>query len=551
MNAASANVVALLVELAQRAPDRPALILVEPSGGVERIGYAELARRTMALAGGFAAEGIRPGDRVLLLVPMSIELYVALFATLAAGAVGVFVDPWVGLRRIAALAADAEPTAVVGTPKSLLLRLLSSRLRRPLAVTVGGTTWAGLLADRTLSELETIGAERPIAIHPATADESALVTLTTGSSGESKGADRTHGFLVAQHAALADELPVAAGEVDLTTFPIFALHSLASGGTALVPPIHRARPDRFDAPAILATMTKERVVTAVASPPFWDRLAAAVAQQPGSRPALRRLVSGGAPVRDEQLRSWRRAFPDTEIRLVYGSTEAEPVASIDADERLAAAGESSRTPRGDCVGRFARSVDARVVRLERGPIVLGADGWGAWEVAAGEIGELVVSGAHVNRRYFRNERAFAENKIVAPDGTVWHRMGDTGSLDDAGRFWLAGRLHSTLFRAGRAVHAHLVEQVARRDPRVKRAAALGAPDRELGQRVLVVVESGDEHETERQADRAPLAESVRRLLDDAGVACDEVVIERRPLPLDPRHQSKIDYAALARRLGIR
>lgn len=540
------HVVARLDELAASQPSRPALIVASVDGGRDDrlVRYGELASRVAACAGGLRARGLAPGDRALILVPMSVELYVAMLGVLAAGAVAVFVDPWVGARRIAAFAARAEPAMVIGTGRTLLLRFLSRRLQRASAITTGGATWGGLVADATLGGLETAGASAPRSAPVAAAEDSALVTFTSGSSGEPKGADRTHGHLMAQHRALAAELPLAAGEVDLTQFPIFALHDLASGATALVPPFDVARPDRVDARAVLARMARHGVATGVASPPFWDRLAAEVRASPALRPALRRLVSGGAPVSDAQLAAWRRAFPDTEIRIVYGSTEAEPVASIAADERLALARASRSAPTGYCAGRLAAGVRARVVRIHRGAIELGPSGWSDWEVAPGEAGELVVAGEHVGRGYYRSPRAFAENKIRDLDGTVWHRMSDTGRIDADGRFWLVGRVHSTVMRDGVAVHAQLVEQAARgEDERIARAAAVGLPDARLGERLVVAIESS--------ADPDAVAAAARARLVDAGLPVDELRISRRPLPLDPRHRSKIDYVALRRRLERR
>jgi acyl-CoA synthetase (AMP-forming)/AMP-acid ligase II len=544
MSGTSSNVVDRLLELARTAPERRALVLARPDGEDRELTYGELARRVRAVAAGFAEEGLRPDDRVLLLVPMSLELYVALLGVLAVGAVAVFVDPWVGRKRIAELAAHAEPRAIIGTSRTLLLRWTSRRLRAPFAVTTGRSRWGGWAAEATLSRLEERGSSAPANVQPRRADDLALVTLTSGSSGEPKGVERSHGFLLAQHEALAAEVPVAPGAVDLTMFPIFALHDLASGGTALVPPFDVARPDEVDAPEVLAWMARREVATGVASPPFWDRLAAAVLEQASSRPGLRRLVSGGAPVSDAQLRNWRRAFPGTEIRIVFGSTEAEPVASISAEERLALNdSEEGQERRGFCVGRLAPGVRARVLRIHRGPILLDSRGFAPWQVEPGAVGELVVAGEHVGRGYFRSERAFAESKIRDGEGVVWHRMGDTGWFDPAGRFWLVGRLHSTILRAGEPIHAQLVEQVAQgEDPEIRRVAAVGLPDPALGERVVLVVE------TRRRSGKT--REAVAGRLARAGLHVDEIRLERRSLPVDPRHRSKIDYMLLRRRLEV-
>jgi acyl-CoA synthetase (AMP-forming)/AMP-acid ligase II len=181
------------------------------------------------------------------------------------------------------------------------------------------------------------------------------------------------------------------------------------------------------------------------------------------------------------------------------------------------------------------------VRITRGPASLGDGGWAASVLPPGAIGELVVAGDHVCRDYFRNPRAVAENKITTADGTTWHRMGDTGYLDAEGRFWLTGRLHSTIWRDGAPVHPQLVEQAAS-VPGVRQAAAVGIPDAAHGEKVvLAVVPEG----------AGPDVPALLARLDSLGLSVDDVVVLGGSLPMDPRHNAKVDYAALRRRLGRR
>lgn len=530
------NVLSVLRDVAARVPDRPALIAPAPDGGSRQITFAGLRGRIDRAAAGLRRLGLQPEERVIVMIPMSIDLYVALLAVLQIGAVAVFVDPWIGVRQIAAFAAFAEPRAWIGVPRSHLLRLFSSGLRAiPLTVTTGFRL-GPLPARRTLAELEKEPGDG--LIHPVNPDSPALITFTSGSSGEPKGANRTHGFLLAQHRALAAEFPAAEGDVDMPMFPVFSLNNLAVGVTTVVPDLDFRRVDRMDAARVLRQMAAHGVTTCTASPPFFDRLTAHLGAHPGERPRLRRLLTGGAPVSDAQLRAWRRALPETEILVAYGSTEAEPVAHLSAEERLA----SGASP-GYCAGRPIERIRARLLRIHDGPVELGEEGWAAWDVPPGEIGELVVSGEHVCRDYYRNPRAVQENKIREPDGTVWHRMGDTGSFDREGRFWIAGRVHSTIWRNGRPVHPQLVEQAALgEDPRIRRAAAVGLPDAALGERVTVVVETGVGEE---------LREEVKARLAAAGQVVDEIRLTAEALPVDPRHNSKIDYRRLRERLAGR
>lgn len=516
------NVLSILSDVARRHPDRPALIMREGS-----ITFAALRERIDRASAGLQRQGLQPGDRAIVMIPMSIDLYVAMLALLDLGAVAVFVDPWIGWKQIAAFAAFAEPRGYLGIPKSHVLRLLSGRLRSiPVTVTTGRRL--GLVPARcTLAELERPAGDG--AVHAAQPDDPALISFTSGSSGEPKGANRTHRFLLAQHRALAAEFPAREGDVDMPMFPVFALNNLAVGVPSVVPSMDFRRVDQVDAAAILGQIRTHGVSTCTASPPFFDRLAAT-----GANPRLRRILTGGAPVSDDQLAIWRRAFPRTEILVAYGSTEAEPVAHLHAEERLEAKSDVRPASPGFCAGWPVDRVRARVIRIHPGPVEV--KDWKEWELPQGEIGELVVTGDHVCRDYYRNPKAVKENKISDPDGsTVWHRMGDTGYFDGRGRFWIAGRVHSTIRRGSELVHPQLVEQAARgRDSRIRRVAAVG-----LDERVVLVVETEAGEE---------LKKDIHARLAAAGQPVDEIRLTREPLPVDPRHNSKIDYGRLRDRL---
>jgi len=137
-----------------------------------------------------------------------------------------------------------------------------------------------------------------------------------------------------------------------------------------------------------------------------------------------------------------------------------------------------------------------------------------------------------------------DNKITDPDGTVWHRMGDTGSFDTAGRFWIAGRVHSTIHRRGKLLHPQLVEQAARGDDeRIRRIAAVGLPDPAGEERAVLVIETAETGAGE------DIKRDVAERLAVVGLEIDEIVLTREPLPVDPRHNSKIDYGRVGAWLG--
>lgn len=538
----SENIVEYLKVNAERHGDCRSALVMPVKGGHLQISFGQLWGRVNQVAAGLRGNGILPGDRIIVMVPMSIELYAVLLGIIQVGAVAVFVDPWIGARQVAAFSAFAEPRGYIGVAKAHLLRLLNPRLRRiSLTVTTGRAAF-GIPARTALADWFRLPPDT--LIHPAASEEPALITFTSGSSGTPKGANRTHGFLNAQYQALKQEFPVEDTDVDMPMFPVFALANIGNGITTVIPDMDFKTVARVRPAAIIRQLRQFQVTTITASPPFFDRLAHHLDNSRQSLLPFRRFLTGGAPVEDRQLRDWRRVFPDTAVEVVYGSTEAEPVAHISLEERLRASADKNGC-RGYCAGKPTSLVRTRVIRLDRQPVLCGGGALQALDAGPGETGELIVAGRHVCRDYFNNAEAVRENKIVDADGTVWHRMGDTGYFDAQGRFWLVGRVHSTIWHKTGPVHPQLLEQsVCRADERIAQTAALGMP-REDGTEDVIVIVRLQQHATAAAA-QAVSAAVARQLAGDGLPPDCHVIISKKAFPMDPRHNSKIDYQLLKR-----
>lgn len=529
-----ANLAARLEERAGRHPDRVAL--VEGRGRRRRaVTFGELAERVARVGAGLAGRGLEPGERVLLFVPMSIDLYASLLGVLHAGGVAVFVDAWADRRRLEAAVAAAAPRAFIGTARSQLLRLWSPGTRRiPLRV-VTAPWWPG---GGSLHRLD--GGER--AAVELEGDRPALVTFTTGSTGRPKAAARSHAFLWAQHRVLARHLELRDDDVDLPTLPVFVLNNLALGVTTVLPSFDPRRPADIDPATILDQMADEGVTTTSGSPAFYDRLARHVEAR-GGRIPVRRLFTGGAPVFPPLARRLVDAT-DGRVTVLYGSTEAEPIAGIDAPDLVAAAREDDA--RGVCAGPPVPEIGLRLIRPVAVPVALGPGGWDAWEVAPGAVGEVVVSGDHVLPGYLDDPGADAENKVRDGD-VVWHRTGDAARLDDRGRLWLMGRIARRVEREGRTHWSMAVEAAALTVPGVAHVAYLEVPAAvgSTPARAVLAVELAGTGTAARTGE-ADLEAALRSAVSPAPV--DEVRVMKR-IPRDPRHASKTDTVKLLARLG--
>ena len=453
---------------AARFPDRIAIV----DGRGRETSFAALQARADGFAARWRDQGIGPGDRVLIARPVDADLYASLAALWILGAVAVLPEPAMGLTGLRHAA----------------------RITAPKAFCAGGWYRALKFLLPELWRVKTLGARpgAPAQLLPAALEgDIALISFTSGSTGQPKAIPRSHAFLMAQHGAIAPLLHSDAPQRDLVAFPVFTLINIAAGQTSVLPGWKMSRLAALAPQHLRDWMQRQRVTRALIPPSLCEKLAEA-----GMPPDLHSIFTGGGPV-----------FPDLLARLhgprvtcVYGSTEAEPIAHLDAQEITPADQAAMSQGAGLLVGRPVPGLHLRI-----------------------REDEIQVAGGHVNPGYL-NPNHDTENKL-REDGLIWHRTGDAGRLDAEGRLWLLGRLGSAVTIRGAPRFPFQIEIAARQWPGVTQAALV------QGRAGPVLALAGD-------AAKLPDWQAAAGALGIATVRH----LER--LPMDRRHGSKIDLKAL-------
>lgn len=524
------NIARILQERARESPE-VAAIIDRARGHDRRLTFSELERLGAQAAAMLRAEGLRPGDTVLVLQPMSAELYVALLGLFRLGLVAMFLDPGLGREHIDRCCALRPPQAFIGSSKAHWLRLFYSSLRRiPCRFAVGGSV-PGAKSWSRLSKFPAEGA-----IEDCGPDSPALITFTSGSTGQAKAVVRTHDFLLAQHRAIEENFRLAPGQIDLTALPIFVLAHLASGVTSVIPDADLRRPGEIDPRPVLSQIDRLRPTRCVASPAFLERLVDECERRDQRLDSLEKIHTGGGPVFPATLSGLRRIAPRAEVTAVYGSTEAEPIARFTAGEFKPDDVCLRHAGKGLLVGAPVSGIEVRIARDQWG-VPLGALSAEAFErllAPCGEPGEIVVTGAHVLQSYLDGV-GDAETKFKV-EGAVWHRTGDAGYCDADGRLWLLGRCSAAVRDEHGTVFPFSVECAAQDFSFVRRAAFIA----HSGRRLLAVQLKG------RRRLRPEQEEALCRSLAWARI---DAIRALGAIPLDKRHNAKVDYAALVRALG--
>jgi acyl-CoA synthetase (AMP-forming)/AMP-acid ligase II len=540
------NIAAPLATVAESRPHALAVVYPEGRNRTGRIRYTHFTYRQLheesdRLAHGLARIGLVRGMRTVLMVKPSLEFFALTFALFKLGAVPVFIDPGMGIRNLGRCLTEAEPEAFIGIPTAHVARIFFGWGRRTLRhwISVGPRLWPGGLSLAQIRRCGRGAGSFPMVSPPA--DEIAAILFTSGSTGPPKGAVYTHGIFTAQVESLRQTFGIQPGEIDLCTFPLFALFAPALGMTAIVPEMDATRPGQVDPRKIIEAIDDFGATNLFGSPALLNRVGNYCRERGVRFSSLRRVISAGAPVSARILACWENLLePSVQVFTPYGATEALPVCAIGSKEILSETAARTAEGAGVCIGRTLPGLRLGIIRITDEPISIWSD---ELPVLPGEIGEIAVQGPIATRAYYRRPEDTALAKIDDPaNGSFYHRMGDLGYLDEYGRVWFCGRKSQRVVTETGTLFTISCEAVFNQHPEVARTALVGVGQQGHARPVVCV---------ELQADAAANWPRIEEELRSLGAArphtraIDTFLRYPRPFPVDIRHNAKIFREKLA------
>ncbi|HEV7896546.1 MAG TPA: long-chain fatty acid--CoA ligase [Planosporangium sp.] len=459
----------VLAESARRYPDKVAVV-----DGDVRVTYARLWEQARGYAAGLRELGVKPGDTVALLAPNVVEFPRAYFGALAAGAVVVPVHLLLTADEAAYVLRDSRAGLLVCHSSQLAMGAAAARAAGIPLVTVGPVP-ATVAPDPVAAQarrLEDVSAAvEPLRSYVSrSAEDTAVVFYTSGTTGEPKGALLTHLNLVMNATVNAfDANDVRTDDVALGCLPLF--HTFGQtvsmnstfrvGGTMVLL-------SRFTGDAAIELMLREGVDVFHGVPTMYVALVEAAARYE-RLPRLRLCISGGASLPVVVLERFNEAFSTT-VFEGYGLSETSPTATVN---------QPHFGTRPGTVGHPIWGVEVEVARAELDERIE--------LLPAGELGEIVIRGHNVFAGYLARPEA-TEQALV--DG--WFRTGDLGTRDDEGFISIVDRKKDLIIRGGFNVYPREVEEVIARHPAVAQVAVIGVPDEVHGEEICaVIVLNGD------------------------------------------------------------
>lgn len=578
----------MLAALTERADDAStAVVDMDPKGDGTSVSvtltWAELNQQVNAAATRLHALGVRPGDRVNLMVPPGARLTTLIYACMKLGAVIVVADTGLGIPGLTRALKGANPSFLVGIPAALSAArtLLWPGVRisvEPLGsvqeklLGVAGSVFTAPAADGTP------GAPVPtptvVEFPSPVPDADAAVLYTSGSTGPAKGVVYTQRQLAGMRDAIANTYGFAPGSGLVAGFAPFALLGPALGATSVTPTMDVTRPKTLTASALASAAAAIDASVVFASPAALVNVVATAdelnAEQRAALAKVQTVLSAGAPIPVPLLEALSALVPNASLHTPYGMTEGLPVTDVSFEMIRQAIAEGTPNAAGEVLDPFARDgvcVGFAVYGAAVAIAPLLQDGSVADELThePGVTGEILVSAPHVKDRY--DTLWVTEEQSISTPG--WHHTGDVGHLDASGRLWVEGRLAHVLLTSQGVLTPVAAEQSAESLPEVRRAALVAVGPAGTAAPVLVIEASANTAALEARqsasglkrallnrvpgANRFPIAEGVapfelsqlvrQKVAEDTGVELAAVLVVHEH-PTDIRHNSKIDRPAL-------
>ena len=576
----------MLAALTERANDAStAVVDMDPKGDGTSVSvtltWAELNHQVNAAATRLHALGVRPGDRVNLMVPPGARLTTLIYACMKLGAVIVVADTGLGIPGLTRALKGANPSFLVGIPAALSAArtLLWPGVRisvEPLGsvqeklLGVAGSVFTAPAADGTP------GAPVPtptvVEFPSPVPDADAAVLYTSGSTGPAKGVVYTQRQLAGMRDAIANTYGFAPGSGLVAGFAPFALLGPALGATSVTPTMDVTRPKTLTASALASAAAAIDASVVFASPAALVNVVATAdelnAEQRAALAKVQTVLSAGAPIPVPLLEALSALVPNASLHTPYGMTEGLPVTDVSFEMIRQAIAEGTPNAAGEVLDPFARDgvcVGFAVYGAAVAIAPLLQDGSVADELThePGVTGEILVSAPHVKDRY--DTLWVTEEQSISTPG--WHHTGDVGHLDASGRLWVEGRLAHVLLTSQGVLTPVAAEQSAESLPEVRRAALVAVGPAGTAAPVLVIEASANTAALEarqsasafkralldRVPGRFPVAEGVapfelsqlvrQKVAEDTGVELAAVLVVHEH-PTDIRHNSKIDRPAL-------
>lgn len=461
----------IVSDIEGHAPDKIALKVLDEHGSMEQITYGELLREANRLAGGLSGLGLAKGDRILIMVPRRVTAYVVYIACLKLGLVVIPSSDMLRAKDLSYRLAHSEAKAVIAwtTVTSEVNAIEEELPALRFRIVAGGASAAaepGWIPLRQLTEGQPEERESADTLR----DDMAMLSYTSGTTGNPKGVVHSHGWGYAHLRITSPWLDIRESDtVWATAAPGWAkwiwtpfLTVLGHGATGFV----YAGP--FKAERYLELLQQYRIDVLCCTPTEYRIMAKTDSLGAFDLSSIRSAVSAGEPLNQAVIEKFRSLFGFT-IRDGYGQTENTLLIGNLKDSPFK-------------IGSMGKSIAPGLVEI------IDEDGT---PLPPGEVGDIAVHGSMpaLFRTYYKDP----ERKAAGMHGDYFV-TGDRARKDEDGYFWFEGRGDDIIISSGYTIGPFEVEEALLRHAAVKECAAVASPDEVRGHvvKAFIVLKEGFE-----------------------------------------------------------
>ena len=491
-----------LVESYKKEPDK--IVIIDKS---EQMTYKKLYKKVASFKEYLLKKGIKKGQKVLVLVQMSKELYIVLLSLWSIGAIPCFMDA--GFIKSGMKNNEYNNIqAIIGTKKYILYSKINNNLKK-------------LKTKIDVSIINKLEIKDPLEIQEVEKHFPAILTYTSGTTGTPKIASRSHTFLKCQEKILINTLNYEEEDIEISSIPIFTLSNISAGIATLIAEANFSNLGKTKPRKIINQIIKYKVNRIMAAPGLLQNIVNYGLKNNIQLEDVKKIFTGGGAVFVDLINNIKKVFPKAKIVTLYGSTEAEPISECDVTNISKSDLDKIMNGYGILAGNIVGVKSCKLIKNDKKEIgKITKEEFEKMQVQ--NNGEIVVTGENVLKGYV-DGIGDKENKFYVETET-FHRTGDLGSIDEKGRLWLKGRIKEPYFNIEATLHAKFQN--------IGKTAVL-----KNNNKITIILE---------KSCKIP-EEKIKKEIDFEKI---EDIRYVKKIPVDKRHNTKVDYNELRKVLKI-
>jgi acyl-CoA synthetase (AMP-forming)/AMP-acid ligase II/ABC-type nitrate/sulfonate/bicarbonate transport system permease component len=427
--------------------------------------FSDINLKTNRLANWLLAQGLKKGERAVMLLPNCAEFAVVYFALMKLGVVAVILDFRLSPAEMAPIFDETEAKFLITHTKQKTFALRMLREKKDLRFVVFlGDEGGAKEKEEGLYHYEKIvkkGDKKEPNV-PLREEDEALYLYTSGTTGKPKGVILTYDHLTyfpesmrAMQTLSEQDVQGAVLPMSHISGPIVLNLTVDIGHTLVI--IDEIRPKK-----ILEEVQRNKINYFHAVPPIYKMILNLPSRDRYDLSSLRSVAMMGTVVAEELMEEWLKEYPHCQPRQGYGATETSPLLTLthddDAPRKMASA------------GRIVPRAEIKIIDKE------------GKELPSGQVGEVIARGPQIMKGYFKNPKATAD-KIK----DSWYYTGDLGRFDEDGYLYILGRADDMIITGGMNVYPSELENVLIAHDKVAEVAVVGIQDAERGQALKAVI----------------------------------------------------------------